>query len=113
MVMSILLRNKRFQMNNTKKIINKIKELKGIKKNKELAKSLDIKYDRLNSWIKRDTIPFEIIKQIVEEHKITYDYLLTGEGNTLKKEEVIPEIEIHSNEKVKINIKGNIIINNR
>ncbi len=73
-------------MDNSKLIIKRIKELFGAKNNKVLSTELDVPYETLNGWIKRNTIPFEVIDNIVESKKVSYDWLLMGRENPIEEE---------------------------
>jgi len=58
-----------------KKILHKIKELKKIENDKELATALDIKYDTLRNWYKRQTLQCDIVVDYAVSHNIDLNYL--------------------------------------
>ena len=63
-------------------ILNKIKAIKGIKKDIELAKLLSVKQNTLATWRIRKTIPYDVIYRFCEEHQIDVVWLLTGQITT-------------------------------
>ena len=64
-----------------KEILKRLREIFGVSSNKELADRLSVSYNTLNTWIKRDIIPFEVIQTIVTERQLSYDYVLLGKTN--------------------------------
>jgi len=72
-------------MENTKKILKRMVSKLGFSTNKQLANYLGISYSTLNSWLRRKSIPLKVINKIVEEKKINYDWLLTGQGENSTK----------------------------
>lgn len=72
-----------------KEILKRLREIFGVDSNKELADRLSVSYNTLNTWIKRDIIPFEIIQKIVTERQLSYDYVLLGK-TTNKKPDFFP-----------------------
>ncbi len=65
-------------MNNIKEIIKRIKGKKGIKTNTSLAEYLGVSYNTFNTWVKRGKFPEEVIKKIVQNEQLSYDWLLNG-----------------------------------
>ena len=63
-------------MNNAKEIIARIKELKSLPTNTAVAQYLGVSYNTLNTWLKRKKIPDSIIKKVVQDEQISYDWLL-------------------------------------
>jgi len=68
-------------MDNAKIILKRIAQVIGVSNNKELAEKLGVSYNTLNTWIKRNNVPMNIITEIVQKRQLNYDWLLTGKDN--------------------------------
>lgn len=68
-------------MDSAKIILKRMSDVSGITTNKELAEALGISYNTLNTWIKRDSIPIEMINEFVQKKQLSYNWLLIGQGN--------------------------------
>lgn len=66
-------------MQNISQILNLIKELKGFKKDIELAKFFGVGASTISTWKKRGTIPYQELFSICEEEDWDYQKILTGE----------------------------------
>ncbi len=66
-------------------ILNNIKDYLKFKNDKEFAEFLDIKQNTLSTWKKRNTIDYD--KIIAKCDFINANWLLTGKGSMLKKED--------------------------
>jgi len=65
---------------NANKIIQRVKDVIGIKTNYELSKVLQIKPNTISSWKKRGNIDLNKIISICEQYKISTDWILYGKG---------------------------------
>ncbi|MEW6068929.1 MAG: helix-turn-helix domain-containing protein [Nitrospirota bacterium] len=63
-------------------ILDKIKQLKGIKKDTDLAKMLNVKPNTLATWRIRKTIPHDVLFRFCEEHQYDMSWLISGELTT-------------------------------
>jgi hypothetical protein len=63
-------------------ILDKIKNLKGIKKDMELAILLNVKPNTITTWRTRKTIPHDVLYRFCEEQEIDITWLLTGKITT-------------------------------
>ncbi len=59
-----------------KSVIERMKKTAQISSNIELAKVLNVSYNTLNTWIKREKLPQEIIFQFCSKYNISCDELL-------------------------------------
>jgi len=104
-------------MNGTKIILKRILKEFGFLNNKELANYLEVSYDTLNGWIKRESIPLKIINRIVEGKNVSYDWLLTGKGEKFLNDEnsISDSININNvdNKNGNLAVNGNIMINTK
>lgn len=69
-------------MDKTREILKRLSLKIGVSKDKELAKYLNVPYDTLNNWIKRNSIPIKTINKIVQNEQVSYDWLLLGKENS-------------------------------
>lgn len=67
-----------------KEILKRLREIYGADSNKELSNMLAISYNTLNTWLKRDVIPFEVIQKIVTDRQLSYDYVLLGQTTNMQ-----------------------------
>jgi len=104
-------------MSDTKIILKRILQEFGFLNNKELANYLEISYDTLNSWLKRESIPLKVINRIVEERNVSYDWLLTGKGEKFLNDDKNKYSSININNKngklENLAVNGNITINTK
>ncbi|AZV46877.1 hypothetical protein C3L23_06195 [Nautilia sp. PV-1] len=68
-------------MNDTKAIINRMKQAFKVKTNKELAEKLGTSISNIDNWKKRNNIPDKYILLTSQMNDINKNWLLTGEGN--------------------------------
>jgi phage repressor protein C with HTH and peptisase S24 domain len=68
-------------MNHLKEILERLKKYYKVENNRQLAEKLEINYQTLNTWLKRNKIPYDLLFKIGQNENISYDWLLTGEGN--------------------------------
>jgi len=64
-------------------ILDKIKELKSIKKDSELAELLGVKQNTLSTWRIRKTIPYDVFYHFCDREGFLLNWLLTGENNRI------------------------------
>ena len=67
-------------MLSTEKILNTVKEIEGISRDAEMARTLGVQQSMISMWRKRGTVPYEILLHFCEERDIDMVWLLTGEG---------------------------------
>ena len=67
-------------MDNAKLILERIKETFNVKSNKELSDKLGVSYNTLNTWIKRNSVPIDIIDKVVQKRQISFDWILNGKN---------------------------------
>lgn len=65
-------------------ILNKIKDIKGLRTDTELAALFNVKPQTLSTWRKRQTIPFGLIIALCEKEKWPISWLLAGQIITKK-----------------------------
>lgn len=70
-------------MDSAKLIIKRMCEVAKIANNKDLSDFLEVSYNTLNTWIKRDSIPMDKISEFVQKRQLSYDWFLTGKGEML------------------------------
>jgi hypothetical protein len=69
-------------MRSIDEILNKIKEIKGIKTDTDLAKLFGLKPNAVTNWRKRGTIPYEHLVSLCEKERLSLMWLLTGQVPT-------------------------------
>jgi len=73
---------------NILEIVDRIKKLKGIKKDSQVAMALKMTSTALYNHKIRQSIPYEALSTFCEENNVSLDWLLTGEGKMkMEKEE--------------------------
>ncbi len=73
-------------MYNIKLLIDKMKQIANLKTNIDLAKELNVSYNTLNTWIKREKLPQEVILSFASQYNASLDFLLS-ESNISEKDE--------------------------
>ncbi len=63
-------------MYDIKEVIKKIKEIANIHSNIELARLFNVSYNTLNTWIKRNKFPQEILIKFCQDYNCSLDYLI-------------------------------------
>ncbi len=86
---------------NTKEIVDRLLLLHKEKNVKSLSNAIDISYNTMNGWIKKNNIPMEFLYKVSKKFNTNLDWLLTGQGNMLsgeqKKYSLVPvAIEINA-----------------
>lgn len=71
-------------------LIERLKSELSIKKDKDLCILLDIKHNTLSTWKKRDTLDFNKILALCEEHNLDLNYIFFEEENLLEQPEQKP-----------------------
>jgi transcriptional regulator with XRE-family HTH domain len=61
-------------------VLERIKVLKNIKKDADLAKMLGVEPNTVTTWRKRGSLPYEKIIAFCEREKVSLDALFMGEG---------------------------------
>ena len=61
-------------------VLSRMKEVKGYKREKEIAKALNLKQNTLSTYKNRNSIPYEQLVAYCEENGINIRWLLIGEG---------------------------------
>jgi len=73
-------------MNQLKIILDRLKQYYNAENNRQLAQKIGVNYQTLNTWIKRNKIPYDLLHQIGQNENISIDWLLTGRGEMFLKE---------------------------
>ena len=68
-------------------LIERLKSELSIKKDKDLCALMDIKHNTLSTWKKRDTLDFNKILALCEEHNLDLNYIFFEEENLLEQPE--------------------------
>jgi len=74
-------------MESIKNILGRLSLYYDVSNNRRLSEKMNINYNTINTWIKRDTIPYDKLRYIVQKESMSFDWLLTGKGEMLLKEE--------------------------
>lgn len=62
-------------------ILNRLKLIAGCTTDIELARTLGISPQTLSSWKVRGSIPYSLCVALAEQHDLSLDWLLLGDGN--------------------------------
>lgn len=65
-------------------VLRRMMERLGVTTDSELARALPINRQTLASWRKRDSVPYLECIKFSEEHGVSLDWLLTGQGPMLR-----------------------------
>ena len=65
-------------MYNIKEVIERMKKVANISSNASLARLLNISYNTLNTWIKRNKLPQEVLIEFAKKFNTSLDYLIFG-----------------------------------
>jgi len=68
-------------MRTTDEILNKIKELKGLKNDAALARLFKVKANTITNWRQRNSIPYNYIVTLCEHEKWSISWLFAGQIN--------------------------------
>lgn len=68
-------------MENIKNILDRLRTVYKAPNNRQLAEKLGINYNTLSTWVKRESIPYEILHSYVHNENISFDWLLSGKGS--------------------------------
>lgn len=66
-----------------KEILEKLKTMRKIENDKELAEILNVKYFTLRGWIQRNTIPFEVLIDFCQKNDIDLNYIFGIKGTNM------------------------------
>lgn len=66
-------------------IIDRIKKLKGLRDDDEVAVALGMTKGNLSSYKTRQAIPYEYLSKFCRQESVSFDWLLTGEGEMYRK----------------------------
>jgi len=77
-------------MKSIKDIILRLHDVYSVKNNKQLALKMNVNYNTINTWIKRDAIPYDKLHEVVQKEQISFDWLLDGIGEMCKNENIAP-----------------------
>lgn len=69
-------------MRSIKDILSRLCLVYDVPNNRKLSKEININYNTISTWIKRDTIPYSTLHNIVEDKNVSFDWILTGVGET-------------------------------
>jgi len=70
-------------MYDIKQVISKLKLIANLHSNIELSSILNISYNTLNTWIKREKIPQEVLIEFCKKFNCSLDYLLLDKKNNI------------------------------
>lgn len=73
-------------------IVDRAKQVKGFRRDKELAEFLGISRSTLSNWVTRNSIDFPLVLGRLNE--VDYNWLLTGKGTPQKQHNVCEEGEV-------------------
>ncbi|WP_294962337.1 S24 family peptidase [Sulfurimonas sp.] len=99
-------------MESIKDILTRLCLYYGVSNNRKLSEKIDINYNTVSTWIKRNTIPYDKLHNIVQNESISFDWLLLGKGemmlnnNTSYKADIVSEPTLKYN---KQNISDNLV----
>jgi len=71
-------------MKNIKHILDRLREVYQVPNNRQLSTKIEVNYNTMATWIKRDIVPYEKLHDLVQKENISFDWLLSGEGNKYK-----------------------------
>jgi len=54
-----------------------------VNNNKQLSEKIGINYNTVSTWIKRDTIPYDVLYSLISPKNISFDWLLSGKGKMI------------------------------
>lgn len=89
-IMNLSIQKKQF-MSRLNHIINRIKEISGLRTDADVAKTLGLKPNTLSERKARDSVPFEEIFRYCVQKEIYLDWILTGVGPKLKTRDLAQE----------------------
>ena len=72
-------------MRSIKNILNRIKAVEGIDSDYKLAQIFDLTPSYISTWRKRGTIPYKELHKYCQTKGVSFDWLLTGEGEMFLK----------------------------
>jgi len=87
-------------LDNSKKIIKKFRFLYNCDTNKKLSEKLGISYNTLNTWIKRNSIPFDIIAYVSQKFNISLNWLFLNIGDIYLKQNPNPKVVIKNGKQI-------------
>ncbi len=87
-------------MNNILNIVNRVKLLKGVSSEGEVASALGLSKTALSNYKKRGTIPYDNLFTFCKIERVSFDWLLTGEGPKRRDEVLEPAKKEESSGKV-------------
>ena len=73
---------KGIKMQNIKQVVSRLKEIAKLDSNVDLANYLGVSYNTLNTWIKREKIPQEVLFEFCKKNNCSLDYLLFNTKNS-------------------------------
>ena len=102
-------------MENIKEILTRLCLYYDVSNNRKLADKIGINYNTISTWIKRKSIPYDKLHNIVQKESISFDWLLTGKGSMHLNEDengvVLSGNDITTGHIISNNVNGNIHIN--
>lgn len=78
-------------MESIKDVLKRMCLFYGVSNNRQLSEKININYNTISTWIKRDSIPYELLHKLVQSESISFDWLLTGKGEMLLNEREEPQ----------------------
>ncbi len=82
-------------MYNAKELLSRMKDVASVNSNSALAKLLNVSYNTLNTWLKRNKLPQEVILGFSNRYNCSLDYLIKGDknNNSFKNENISAEVD--------------------
>lgn len=72
-------------------ILNRLKQIKNFKKDRELAEFFEVKASHFSTWRARNTIDWELLYKKCRENNISIDELLSEDCNIAKMQQKVKE----------------------
>jgi ribosomal protein S16 len=90
-------------MESIKEVLGRLCLFYGVSNNRKLSEKIDINYNTISTWVKRGSIPYDKLHNIVQRESISFDWLLTGKG------QMHPEEPANSSSVAINNSVGNVV----
>ncbi len=70
-------------MYSAKELIGRMRKIAGLDSNIELARYFKVSYNTLNTWLKRNKLPQEVILEFAKKNGCSLDYLIFNKVNSI------------------------------
>lgn len=85
-------------MKNIKHILDRLREVYQVPNNRQLSTKIEVNYNTMATWIKRDIVPYEKLHDLVQKENISFDWLLNGVGEKYLNSKISTSTHIKSTE---------------